>query len=883
MALSDSTQKLCEEVIRLVKERLSCENAAIFLDRKALDANVPYWGIDEAGKTIEREIIVEKIEPKGPQLLTPITLHDGTHYGELLTGAAGLPEHQAEQLPEIFRMIASAIATRIAFLHSDYKKNQELLQYRTLMEVLPNSIYIKDLDSRFILASKRVGDIVHESPENMIGKTDFDYYPEDLAKQFYADERKIIDSGEPMIGYEESGFSLEGNPTCVMTSKFPIKNEQGQVFCLMGIGVDITQLKQYQQEIADSEARFSSLFNSIRDAIIAHDEQGQILDCNQAACSLFGTPANELLKQNIASIHLGEYHEVLGQELEDVQKLHTHYTTGSGEEISLNIRRTRFSYNGKTAYLALMRDVTELQQARVDAESAAQTKSAFLANMSHEIRTPLNAVIGMTTLMEDTNLDEEQTEFVKTIQTSGESLLSIINDILDISKIEAGQMLLEEVPFCLQTCIESALDIVSSKAAEKKLELTYGIFGDLPSSFIGDETHLRQVLLNLLSNSIKFTEEGEVVVRVNGMPFGEDSYKINFSVTDTGIGMSKEQSEVIFNPFQQADASTTRKYGGTGLGLSICNKLVQLMGGDMRVRSEEGKGSKFSFNICLRPNKEEQQKKRNIDPELLTGKRALIVDDNNTNLRILEYQLKKWGIQSFGFSSGAEALENLGEIKDFDIAILDMAMPKMDGLELASALRKSPESKDKPIIILSSINQPADSSIKSIDAWLTKPTKLNTLESTLCGLFGDHVENKVVHQKATAIDRSMALKYPLRILVAEDNRVNQIVIINLLQRLGYQADLVENGLEAVQATRTTTYDLILMDIQMPEMDGIEATEVINKEHAEKACPAIFALTAHAMNEDRERSLGRGMSNYITKPIQLKSLIEAIKDVKPLDA
>jgi PAS domain S-box-containing protein len=878
-----SIRNLCENAVGLITQRLKCSNAAILLEQAAPDAKESYWGIDERGAPILHESDVKRYEPNGPHLLSPVTTQDGTLFGKLITGAVEVPEYQAEQLPDIFRMIASFLAVQIARLCSDHKKDQELLQYRTLMEVLPNSIYIKDLESRFILASKRVGDIVNEVPEKMIGKTDFDYYPESLAQQFYADERKIIESGEPMIGYEESGVSPEGNPTCVMTSKFPIKNEQGQVFCLMGIGVDITQLKKYQQEIAQSEERFSSLFNSISDAIIAHDERGQILDCNSAACDLFGMSADELLTQDIASIKLEEYQKCLSQGLDVEQKMHDYFTPVCGQELSLDIRSTKFSYKGETAYLALMRDVTELEMAKVEAETAAQTKSTFLANMSHEIRTPLNAVIGMTSLLEDTDMDDEQAEFVKTIQTSGESLLDIINDILDISKIEAGQLLLEEAPFCLQSCIETSLDIVSSKAAEKKLELTYGIFGDLPSSFVGDETHLRQILLNLLSNSIKFTEEGEVVVRVNGTPSGEDTYQINFSVADTGIGMSKEQADIIFNPFQQADVSTTRKYGGTGLGLSICNKLVKMMGGNLCVKSEEGKGSEFSFNIHLKPIIEEkQQKNPNIDPEILKGKRALIVDDNKTNLRILEYQLNKWGIKSFSFSSGSEALGSLCELENIDIVILDMAMPEMDGLELASRLRKAPETKGKPIIILSSINKPASAPPQAVDAWLSKPTKFQLLENTLSSLVSGHVGKTVVHQKATKIDHKMALNHPLNILVAEDNRVNQMVIINLLQRLGYQSDLVENGLEAVHAVRNNEYDLILMDIQMPEMDGLEATKIIQSERVGKPCPAIIALTAHAMNEDRERSLTSGMTDYITKPIQVKSLIESLEAVKPVE-
>jgi PAS domain S-box-containing protein len=911
LALARTIRDICNDTVQLIGDQLMFERIGIALSECPDDVHRPFYGIDVLGKDIThleavsavyadpnikltltrgRPFIIPQIyipekenhgeKTRADRLLTPIRGRNNKYYGYLIADRLEEDGRWEDDTIELFRLLATFLASRIATKKLEFKQSKERLMLRTLIDALPNFIYAKDLDSKFLLVNQKMADEMKaESLKAMIGTCDHDYFPKTLADKYRNDEKNVIEQGQALVNLEEQSIDRNGNTKWILSTKIPVRNELGQIFCMVGSGIDITERKLFEQQIKESETRFRTLFRSIGDAIIAHDKTGKILDCNDTACTLFGLPRKTFLKQTISSINFPEYQEKIDQGLHDKQKIRATFFQSDEHPISMDIRVSSFQHEDQNAFLALMRDVTELEQAKLDAEAAARTKSAFLANMSHEIRTPLNAVIGMTSLLEDTKMSDEQYDFAKTIRTSGESLLDIINEILDISKIEAGEMHLECAPFNLQSCVESALDIVSVKAAEKSLELTYGIFGDLPHAFFGDEARLRQVLLNLLSNSIKFTEAGEVVVRINGTPFGNDRYRINFAVADTGIGMTEEQTKIIFNPFQQADYSTTRKYGGTGLGLSICSHLIEMMGGDISVTSQPGKGSEFSFYITMKPS-EAAGCEPEMHPEVLRGKSALIVDDNLTNLQILEYQLRKWGVNTHPYERPKEALEALSTLGPIDIAILDMVMPEMDGLMLSEALRQSTEMKDRPIMILSSISQPPRIPKKLIDAWLPKPTKQRLLCTAICNLISGKTKTKPVRQHQTEeMDHNLGKEHPLRILVAEDNRVNQIVIMKLLRRLGYEADLVENGLEVLDAVRDKVFDLILMDIQMPEMDGIEATIQLQKIYGPTERPTVIALTAHALHDDKVKSLKIGMSDYVTKPVRIEELIKAIRNVE----
>jgi PAS domain S-box-containing protein len=628
-------------------------------------------------------------------------------------------------------------------------------------------------------------------------------------------------------------------------------------------------------------------------AIVTMDLDGAVTGWNPAADRLFGYPPAEAVGRRMEDL-------VATAELREEVRANIRHTL-DGEWIRAMARRARkdgtlvdveissmpvILDGARVGMIAIYHDITELLRARREAEAANEAKSAFLATMSHEIRTPMNAVIGMSGLLLNTPLTDEQREYAEIVRQSSDALLTVINDILDFSKIEAGRLELEAQPFDLRECVEGALDLVASRAAEKGLDLAYLLGDGTPAAVVGDVTRLRQVLLNLLSNAVKFTEQGEVVLSVTAARPAQPGapYELIFSVRDTGIGIPADRLGRLFQSFSQVDASTTRRYGGTGLGLAISQRLTELMGGRISVTSEVGVGSEFRFSIRAAGARAPLPSRRDLSgvQPSLRGKRVLVVDDNATNRRVLASYLGTWGMPARATGAPREALAWVEADERFDVAILDMHMPEMDGAALARAIRRHPAGAALPLVLFTSLGRRealADGELFA--AYLHKPIKPSQLFDALVSVLAEQPVHVAPRGPARSdLDPEMARRHPLRILLAEDNVVNQKLALRLLGQMGYRADLAANGLEAVEAVTRQSYDVVLMDVQMPEMDGLEASREIIRRWPANRRPRIVAMTANAMQEDRDLCAAAGMDDYVAKPIRVEELVGALERSRP---
>jgi PAS domain S-box-containing protein len=651
------------------------------------------------------------------------------------------------------------------------------------------------------------------------------------------------------------------------------------------VGVAIQNARLFA-EVDRQKQYFESLVEISPAAVVVMDAEERVTDWNPAAAELFGYSAGEAAGRTIDELVVpeelrSESRDVTAEALEQGR---THRITrrarkdGGLLDVEMELVPLRFD-GEQLGFYAIYHDIGELQRAREEAEAATQAKSAFLATMSHEIRTPMNAVIGMTDLLLGTELTAEQREFAEVVHASGDALLHVIDDILDYSKIEAGKLDLERQPFSLRDCVEGALDIVAPRAWEKEIELGCLIDEAAPAGIIGDEARLRQVLLNLLSNAVKFTERGEVFVLVDAEAAGAGSHRVELAVRDTGIGIPPDRMDMLFASFSQVDASTTRRFGGTGLGLAISKRLIELMGGTITVESEQGKGS--TFRISLTAAEAEVPAKIPLDGGLaeLAGKRILIVDDNATNREIVTRHAQSWGMEPVAVELPVAALDLIVEGEHFDVAVLDMMMPEMDGLALAGEIRSRRTAEELPLLLLTSLGRlPQSESSSVFSAQLAKPLKASQLYNTLLQLLTPGRAAEEAVEPATDGKRARSA---LRILLAEDNNMNQKVALRLLERLGYGADVAVNGLEAIEALERRAYDVVLMDVQMPKLDGLDATRRICERWPAESRPHIIAMTANALPEDREACFAAGMNDYVAKPIRAEELVAALKRVKPL--
>ena len=884
---------------------------------------------------------------------------------------------------------------------------------RTLIDHLPDRIYVKD--PRGVKTISNAADWRASGGtrmEDVIGKSDFDLYPSDLAQKYWMDDQTVLESGERIINREEPGLDVQGNSAWIMTTKVPLRDEDGKITGLVGIGRDITSQKQ----VDATRSWLAAIVGSSDDAIFSKSLDGIILSWNPGAERLFGYSAEEAVGKSVSMIfppgrenemreiiervsrgeviqrfetirvrkdgrHLdvsvtsspirddagqitaissighdiSERKQVEAERMREKQFLEALiqnsptaivvldnlgtivscnpafeqlYGYTSSESVGKNLdslittpetigqasvytqasltglvhgfgkrRRKDGSFASVEIYgvpiivrderlgaLAIYHDITELDRARREAEEANRAKSEFLANMSHEIRTPMNGVMGMLELALETQLTSEQRDYLETSLHSAEALLALLNDILDFSKIEAGRLELEKINFNLRNTVEDVAYTLAARAQAKQLEIVCLINSDVPSGLRGDPGRLRQVLVNLVGNAIKFTHHGEIVIQAELLEEDQGHALIHFAVQDTGVGIPLERQAAIFDRFTQADGSTTRKYGGTGLGLTISKQLVDAMGGRIGLESSPGVGSTFWFDI--RFEKQPREKPGTaplspIGPVNLSAARILVIDDNQTNRRVLTKNVEAMGCRVDAVASGAKGLESLRNAhrsgEPFHVVLLDMQMPGMDGEQTARAIKSDPAVKDVKIVILTSMGHRGDAArmeALGCSGYLLKPVKQQLLfEATLAVLGREKEEAPALITRHILSEQK---KFGARLLLAEDNPINQKLAVTVLQKAGYSVDTVDNGAQAVEKALSNQYAAILMDVQMPETDGFEATQQIREWEKERNLHIpIIAMTAHAMQGDRERCLEAGMDDYVTKPLQPRVLFSAL--------
>jgi PAS domain S-box-containing protein len=818
----------------------------------------------------------------------------------------------------------AAIAIQNARLFEQAQEAQRRLA--DIVDFLPDAVLVINRAGEVIAWNRAIEELTGVKAEAMLGRGNFEY-----ALPFYGERRPILidlvstpeqeleqkyaqikREGNVLIG-ETYVPHLKGGGVYLLGTASALHDSKGNIVGAIEVIRDFTERVRAEEALKKSERLYRSVIDNSIDVFYRVDLDNNVVLASPSGAKLLGYDSVEsLIGLNIVRdvyanpedrLRLAEAIQKDGM----VKDFETTLKRRDGSQIVVLVNsRIYTDENGNRLGLeGFLRDFTErkrmeeaLRQAKEAADSANQAKSAFLATMSHEIRTPMNAIIGMSGLLMDTPLSKEQREYADIIRNSGDALLTIINDILDFSKIEAGKMELECQPFELRGCIESALDLVASRASDKGLDLAYLIDDDVPPAIVGDVTRLRQICINLLTNAVKFTERGEVVLTVttedkrrktkdeSPSVLGPPSSILHFSVRDTGIGIPSEQMDRLFRSFSQVDVSTSRRYGGTGLGLAISKRLSEMMGGTMWVESEgTGKGSTFHFSLAatLAPDFQTRPGVVGEQPPL-AGKRLLIVDDNATNRLILIRQTRNWGMLTRATESPREALAWIARGDPFDLAILDLHMQEMDGLALTAEIRKLRDAQALPIFIASSLGKrETTAEALGIAAFLSKPLKQSQLYDAVAGLFATAAvgpttapakpQARALH--SGFVDPEMAKRLPLRILLAEDNAVNQKLALRLLGQMGYRADVAGNGLEAIQAIERQAYDVVLMDVQMPELDGLEATRQICQRWPRAIRPRIIAMTANAMQGDRDMCLAAGMDDYLSKPIRVNELVQAL--------
>ena len=821
--------------------------------------------------------------------------------------------------------------SRVTLRHMEETLRGREKRYRLFAEKLIDVIWTANPDGTFTYVSPAIYHLSGHTAEETMKKTleetvSPNYLPllRHTVKELFETVKRGADH-LPM-GIEVEQLHKNGSSVWTEIVMDCISAETDQSVLLVGTMKDISRHKRTESTLKDSKEWFRTLLENSRDAILMMDSEGKVSYWNLAAELMFGHESNEAIGRNLHELiaperyhtaHQAAFPEFLrtgqGNAVGKAIELQARRKDGSEITVSLSLSSKRMK-DGWHA-VGILRDVTEQKRAQEElarsrekleetnkqlietleqatqmafrAREANIAKSQFLANMSHEIRTPMNGVVGMTELLLDTSLSGEQRHYAETIRASADALLNLINDILDFSKMEANKLDIDEIDFDLRTVLEDTAELLAVRAHEKKLEFVCRVDPGLHTPLQGDPGRLRQVLMNLGGNAIKFTSQGEVFIDVRAESEDNDKIKIRFEVRDTGIGIPQDKIGILFSAFQQVDASTTRKFGGTGLGLAIAKHLSELMGGKVGVESVKNQGSTFWFTAVFKKQTAPTQSRGTPGADVKDA-RVLVVDDNATNRSILAEQLASWGVRHAETENAVIAIEMLQEAKTandpFHIVITDMQMPAMDGESLGRIIKADPGLQGTLLIMMTSMGARGDvKRLKSMgfSAYLTKPVKQSQLYNCLAMVLdtphatADQASETVMITHHTV--REMG-QHGFRILLAEDNATNQQVALGILKKLGYRADVAINGRDAIRMLETSPYDVLFMDVQMPVMDGLEATRLIRSGKTRVPDPKIpiVAMTAHAMKGDRELCIGAGMDDYITKPIAVQALADTIK-------
>ncbi len=771
-------------------------------------------------------------------------------------------------------------------------------KYRTVFDNSAVAITVTDEDERIVSWNRLAEELLGMSAEDLRNcPVKSLYHPDEWKRLQSMDLRKkgMIQNVEAQI-LKKNGSVLDVD-ICITVLRTADGGKSGSI----GIIQDITERKEAERKLRVADEKYRTIFDNSPVAITIADEAGVLVSWNRFAEELLGRSHAELHGRTVQSLYPPEELEKI-HSLDIVKQGTAHFETrivkGNGVlmDVKTSVSVMTDEQGRVTGSIGIIRDITErnrmmaeMSQAKEQAEKANHSKSEFLSNMSHEIRTPMNGIMGMVDLLLDTSLSDEQREYAQFVKGSADSLLTIINDILDFSKVEAGKLVIENIPFDLWSSVEEVAAMLAPRAQEKKLELLVRFSPDTPRRVIGDPGRLRQIVTNLVGNAIKFTHKGYILINVDGQATGDGHYEFKVSIEDTGIGIPEDKIDYVFEKFTQADASTTRRYGGTGLGLAICKQLSHLMGGKIGAKSRLGQGSTFWFTVLCPLDHAETKPLPKGD---LTGLRVLIVDDIELNRRIFLEQVTHWGMRADACESGEEGLAALHKsyaVGDpYQMALLDFQLPGMDGLMLTNAIKADAVLKETTLVMLTSMGQRGDAKkmeALGLAAYLVKPVRQTQLHDTLCAVWGAKAKNissklvtrhtlqeeKVRKREATDPGKTVHA----RILLAEDNIINQKVARKMIERLGCSVDVAVNGMEVLEKLSQQDYDLIFMDCQMPEMDGYEATLEIRRRPWKAGKTPIIALTANAMDGDREKCLKAGMDDYLSKPVKADDLVNMI--------